>query len=84
MSFHPNRKVQEYLRGHKLRRAAKSAGMGPVPHILLTKSIIGNLDVPIKGQKNVVEFKITIYHTVLMEIFQSQAHLSSVKPISCE
>ena len=35
----------------------------------------------VQCQKNVVQFQITVDDTVFMEVFQRQAHLSSVEPI---
>ena len=72
-----------YLGRHELRRTTKCAGARSVPHVLLAESIIGNLDVAIQRQKNVVEFEIAIDNTVLMKILQSQAHLSGIEPKTC-
>jgi hypothetical protein len=34
----------------------------------------------IKSEKNVVQFKISVYDTILVEILQGQANLGSVEP----
>lgn len=70
-----------YLGRHELGRSAKRAGCRSVPHVLLAETIIGNLDVTVQREKNVVELEITVDDTVLVEILQGQAHLGSVEPI---
>jgi hypothetical protein len=68
-----------YFRRHELRCSTEGACGGTVPHILLTKTIISNLDMTIKSEENVIEFKISIDDAVFVEIFQRQANLCSVK-----
>lgn len=36
----------------------------------------------IKGQHNIVQFQITVYNAIFVEVFQRQADLGSVKSIS--
>jgi len=70
-----------YLRRHEFRSAAESAGCWSIPHFFFAQSIIGNLDMAIKRQKNVIEFQISVYYTVLMEVFQGQADFCSIKSV---
>jgi hypothetical protein len=44
------------LWSHKFRGAAESAGRRGVPHVLFAKTIVGNLNVAVKREENVVEF----------------------------
>lgn len=49
-------------------------------HIFFAETVIGNLDVPIKGQQDIVQFQITIDNTILVEVFKSKANFRGVKP----
>lgn len=69
-----------YLGCHKLGCTAKRARRGTKPHVFLTKTVVGNLDVTVKSEENVVELQVSVYDTVFVEIFESQADLSSVEP----
>ena len=71
-----------HFRGHKFWGTTESAGCRSVPHLLLTQTIIGNLDVSIKSQKNVIQLQITVNHTILVEILQSKTDFSCVEPMS--
>ena len=44
---------------HKLGRAAKRAGCLSVPHILFAQTIIGDLDMTIQRQQDIIELEIT-------------------------
>lgn len=68
-----------YLGCHKLGGTAERARRGTKPHVFLAETVVGNLDVTVKSEKNVVELQVSIYDTVFVEIFESQADLSSVK-----
>lgn len=68
-----------YLGSHKLGCTAECARRGPKPHVFLAETVIGNFDVTVKSEENVVEFQVSIYDTVFVEIFESQADLSSVE-----
>ena len=65
---------------HELGRAAECASCRPVPHVLLAETIVGNLDVPVQRQQNIVELEITIDDAVFVEVLERQAHLSGVEP----
>lgn len=68
-----------YLWSHELRSTAEGARGGAIVHILLTQTIIGDLDVSIQGQHDVVELEVTIHDTVLVKVLQGQAHFGSVE-----
>lgn len=49
-------------------------------HVFFTETVIGNLDVSVKGQQDVVQFQITIDDAILVEVFESKADFCGVKP----
>jgi len=57
-----------YLRRHEFRSTAERAGGRAIVHILLTQTVIGNLDMTIKCQHDVIELEITVHNTILMEV----------------
>lgn len=69
-----------YLWCHKFGSTTECASRRAIPHVLLAETVIGNLDVTVESQENVVQLQITVNDTVLVEILQSQANLSSIKP----
>ena len=46
-----------YLGSHEFGSTTERAGGATVPHVLLTETIISNLDVTVQGQKNVVKLQ---------------------------
>lgn len=68
-----------YLGCHKLGCTTERARRGTKPHVLLAETVVGNLDVTVKSEKNVVELQVSINDTVFVEIFESQADLSRVE-----
>jgi hypothetical protein len=62
------RRVRIYLRSHELGSSAEGACRAPIPHLFLAQTVITNLDMAVKGEKDVVEFQVAIYDTVLMEV----------------
>lgn len=79
--------LSTYFGCHKFRSTTKRAGGRSVVHVLLTQTIIGNLNVSIHGQHDIVELKITIYDAILMKVFECQADLccieSTIVSIEC-
>jgi hypothetical protein len=69
-----------YFRSHEFRGTAEGAGGGAIPHLLLAETIIGNLDVSIKSQEDVVELQITVDDTILVEVLEGETDLGSVEP----
>lgn len=49
-----------YLGSHEFGGSAKSAGSLAEPHVFLAQTIIGNLDVAVQGEKNVIQLQITV------------------------
>jgi hypothetical protein len=72
-----------YLWCHEFRRTAECARSRSVPHLLLAQTVIGNLDVTVQCEQNVVKLQISVNDAVLVEVFQSQAHLGRVESVSC-
>jgi hypothetical protein len=68
-----------YLWRHEFWGTTEGASRGTEPHILLAKTIIGNLDVAIKRQQDVVKFQIAINDAIFVEVLECQAHLGSVE-----
>jgi hypothetical protein len=60
--------VSTHLWRHELGSTAESAGGRTEPHVFFAETVICDLDVAIEGQKNVVEFEITVDDAVLMEV----------------
>ena len=71
-----------YLRGHELRSTTERAGGTAIPHVLLTETVICDLDVTIQGEKNVIQLQVTVDDTVLVEILESQTDFRGVEPIN--
>jgi hypothetical protein len=67
---------------HELRCTTEGASGAAVPHVLLAKTVISNLDVTIKSQQNVVELQITVDDAILVEVLESQANFRSIEPSS--
>lgn len=63
--------VVSYLRSHELRSTTESASGTAIPHVLLTETIVCNLNVTIQGQKNVIQLQVTVNDTVLVEVLES-------------
>jgi hypothetical protein len=76
--------IGAYLRSHELRSTTEGASCRAIPHFFLAETVIRDFNMSIKSQKNIVQLKISIYDTVLMEILQSQANFGSVEPDSLE
>jgi hypothetical protein len=68
------------LGSHELRSTTEGTSGAAVPHVLLAKTVITNLDVTIKGQQNVVQLQITVDDAILVEVLESQADLGSIEP----
>lgn len=68
-----------YLGCHELGCTAERARRGTKPHVFLAETVVGNLDVTVKSEENVVELQVSIYNTVFVEIFESQADLGSIE-----
>lgn len=59
-----------YFWRHKLGSATKGAGGGPIVHIFLAETVVGNFDVPVHGEEDVVKLEIAIHYTILVEVFE--------------
>ena len=67
------------LGGHELWGAAERACCRPIPHVFLAETVIGHLDVSLRGKEDVVELQVTIDDAVLVEILERQADLGGVE-----
>ena len=77
------RKIKDaYLGSHELGGTAEGAGRAAVPHLLLAETVVGNLDVSIERQEDVVELQISVDDPVLVEVLQRQTHFGGVEPIA--
>lgn len=72
-----------YLRCHKLGSTTEGARCGAIPHVLLAETVVGDLDVSIQGQKDIVEFQVTINDSILMEVLECQANFGSIESAHC-
>ena len=57
-----------YLGRHEFGRAAEGTGGGVVPHIFFAETVVGDLDVAVEGQEDVVELQIAVDDPVLVEV----------------
>ena len=71
--------VEQDLGRHKFGSATESASRAAVPHVFLAETVIGNLDVTVECEENVVEFQITVDDTVFVEVLQGKADLGGVE-----
>ena len=51
---------QAHFWGHELGCAAEGRRGAPEPHILLAESVVGNLDVPVEREQDVVELEVAV------------------------
>lgn len=77
---HTTRRQASYLRCHEFRGTTECARRRAVPHIFFAKTVIRNLDMAVKGEKDVVELQVTVDDTVLVEILERETDLGSVEP----
>lgn len=75
-------KYATYFWCHELGSTTESASGGAIPHLLLTQTVIGNLDVSVQSKHNVIEFQITVDDAVLVEVLEGEADLGRIKPVS--
>lgn len=71
---------QTYFRSHEFGCTTEGASGAAVPHVLLAKTVISNLDMTIQGQQDVVKLQITVNDSVLVEVLESQADFRGVEP----
>lgn len=69
-----------YLGRHELWSTTECAGSRSVPHFLLAQTVIGNLDVSIQCEQDVVELQITVDDTIFVEILERKTDLCCVEP----
>lgn len=69
-----------YLGSHELGSTTEGASTATVPHVLLTETIVCNLDMAIQCQEDVIKLQVTINDTIFMEVLESQANLCGIKP----
>lgn len=70
-----------YLGSHEFGSTTESASIGTVPHVLLTETIVCNLDMTIQCQKDVIKLQVTIDDAVFVEVLESQADFGGIKPV---
>jgi hypothetical protein len=68
-----------YFWCHKFWRATESARSRPIPHLFFAETVIGDLDVTIKSQQDIVKFQISVDDTVLVKVFECQAYFGCVE-----
>lgn len=74
-------KMYQYLRSNVVRSAAKSFG-GPIAgNALLAHTKIGDLDVTILIQQNVVQFQVAIDDAARVKVEQSDCDFGRVKSV---
>lgn len=71
-----------YLGCHEFGSTAEGACSRAIPHVFFTQSIVCDLDVAVKRQQYIVELEITIYDSVLVEVFQCKTHFRGVESVS--
>jgi hypothetical protein len=58
------------LGGHELGCTTERACCRAVPHVFLAQTVVGDLDMSVKGQENIVELQIAVDNPVLMEVLE--------------
>ena len=56
-----------YLWSHEFGGTTERAGGGAIPHLLLAKTVISDLYVPIEGEKDVIELQIAAEPVSIVE-----------------
>lgn len=69
----------DYLWRHELRSTAECASSRSIPHLLLTQTVISNLDVSIQSEQDVVELQITVYNSIFVEVLERETDLCGVE-----
>ena len=59
ISFNPIFNLRAYLGSHEFRSTTERARSGTEPHLLLAKTVVGDFDVTLHSQQNVIEFQVT-------------------------
>lgn len=67
------------LTSQKLRSSTERACLVEWSHVLLAKTEIGNLDVTLTVEQQVVELNVTVDDVVLVEEIQSKDHTGGVE-----
>jgi hypothetical protein len=70
-----------YLWCHEFRSTAERACSRSIPHFFFTQTVIRNLDVPVQGQQNIIEFQISVDDAVLVEVLESEAYFCCIKSV---
>jgi hypothetical protein len=68
-----------HLGGHELGSSTEGACVGSIPHVFFAETVICDLDMSIKREKNVIELQIAIDHPILVEVLKRQTDLGRVK-----
>ena len=55
-----------HLRCHKFGCATECARRAAIPHLFLAQSVIGDFDVSIKSEQNVIKLQITDYGIIML------------------
>ena len=71
-----------YFRSHEFWSPAERACRRTIVHVFLAQPVIGNFDVSVQGQKDIVELQISVDYAVLMEVLERKANLSSIESMS--
>lgn len=73
--------METHLWCHKLGCATECAGRRPIPHVLLTETVVCNLDVPVQRQQDIVKLQITIDDPVLVEVLERQTNFGRIESV---
>lgn len=71
--------VVAYLWCHELWSTAECACRSTIVHILLTETVVCQLDVAVKGQEDVVELQISVDDALAVQVLQSKQYFCSVE-----
>ena len=68
-----------HLWRHKFWGPAEGTSARSIPHLFFAQPIVGNFDVAVERQKNIVQLEISVNDTVLMKVLQSETDFSGIE-----
>ena len=71
-----------HLGCHKLGRTTERTRRTTIPHLFLAQTVIGNLDMTVERQQDIIQFEVSVDDTIFVKILQRQANLGGVESMS--
>lgn len=71
--------LEQDLWCHELGRSTEGASGVAIPHVLLAQTVVGDLDVTVQSEEDIVKLQVSVDDALLVEVLQSEQNLSSVE-----